>query len=55
MQIGMLFVVKNLSWPITLLVAYVFGGVLNHSLMLGEWNFVLLSAVYFVLKMEPFR
>ncbi|KAI4454800.1 sphingolipid delta 4 desaturase/c-4 hydroxylase protein des2 [Holotrichia oblita] len=35
-QFLMLFVMKDQSWPITLLVAYCFGGVINHSLMLGD-------------------
>lgn len=35
-QIMMLFVMKGQSWPITLLVAYFFGGVINHALMLGK-------------------
>ncbi|XP_077293453.1 delta4-sphingolipid-FADS-like protein ifc [Arctopsyche grandis] len=34
-QIMMLFVMKGQSWPITLLVAYFFGGVINHALMLA--------------------
>ncbi|KAJ2943401.1 hypothetical protein O0L34_g12210 [Tuta absoluta] len=29
-------IVANMSWPMLLLVAYCFGGVINHSLMLGE-------------------
>lgn len=38
-QFCMLFVMKDRSWPTTILVAYCFGGVINHSLMLGEkWN-----------------
>ncbi|GLV36971.1 infertile crescent [Carabus blaptoides fortunei] len=35
LQFIMLFVMKDRSWPITLLVAYFFGGVINHSLMLA--------------------
>ncbi|KAJ6633568.1 Sphingolipid delta(4)-desaturase DES1 [Pseudolycoriella hygida] len=34
-QFVMLFVMKGQSWPITILVAYCFGGVLNHSLLLA--------------------
>ncbi|KAF2904567.1 hypothetical protein ILUMI_01614 [Ignelater luminosus] len=34
-QFAMIFVMKDRSWGITLLVAYFFGGVLNHSLMLA--------------------
>lgn len=34
-QFVMLFVMKGQSWPITLLVAYCFGGVVNHSLSLA--------------------
>jgi len=34
-QFAMLFVVKNLAWPYVVLIAYVFGGVINHALMLG--------------------
>lgn len=35
MQFVMLFVMKGQSWPVTLLVAYCFGGVINHSLALA--------------------
>ncbi|RZC35506.1 sphingolipid delta(4)-desaturase DES1 [Asbolus verrucosus] len=34
-QFGMLFVMKDRSWPVILLVGYCFGGVINHSLMLA--------------------
>ncbi|XP_022901083.1 sphingolipid delta(4)-desaturase DES1 [Onthophagus taurus] len=34
-QIVMMFVMKDRSWPIILLVGYCFGGVINHSLMLA--------------------
>lgn len=34
-QFIMLFVMKGQSWPITILVAYCFGGVINHSLSLA--------------------
>lgn len=35
-QMIMMFVIKDQSWPVLLLAAYMFGGVINHSLMLGE-------------------
>lgn len=35
-QFVMIFVMKDRSWPVTILTAYLFGGVINHSLMLGE-------------------
>lgn len=35
-QFGMLFVMRDRSWPVIILVAYCFGGVINHSLMLGK-------------------
>lgn len=35
MQFAMLFVMKDQSWPIILLAAYCFGGVINHSLALA--------------------
>ena len=31
-----MFIVKDLSYPMLFLLAYCFGGVINHSLMLGE-------------------
>lgn len=34
-QIAALFFVKGQSWPVTLLAAYFFGGVINHALMLA--------------------
>ncbi len=34
-QFGMLFVMKTQSWPVVVLTAYLFGGVINHALMLG--------------------
>ena len=36
-QFAMLFVMKDRSWPTIFLVGYCFGGVINHSLMLGKW------------------
>lgn len=35
MQLIMLFVMKDRSWPMIFLVAYCFGGVINHALMLA--------------------
>lgn len=35
------FIVKDLSYPKLLILAYCFGGVINHSLMLGMCVFVL--------------
>lgn len=35
-QMIMMFVIKDQSWPVLLLAAYMLGGVINHSLMLGE-------------------
>uniref|UniRef100_A0A6M2DYW2 Putative fatty acid desaturase n=1 Tax=Xenopsylla cheopis TaxID=163159 RepID=A0A6M2DYW2_XENCH len=34
-QFIMIFIIKGQSWPVTLLAAYCFGGVINHSLMLA--------------------
>lgn len=34
-QFASMFIVKDLSYPMLFLVAYCFGGVINHSLMLG--------------------
>ena len=39
-QFVMLFVVQNQSWFVTLFLAYCFGGVINHALMLGKENFL---------------
>lgn len=36
-QFASLFVMRDRSWPVIILVAYCFGGVINHSLMLGEF------------------
>jgi hypothetical protein len=33
----MMYVMIDQSWPMIFLVAYCFGGVINHSLMLGEF------------------
>ena len=35
-QFVMLFVMKNQTWPIVILTGYLFGGVINHALMLGK-------------------
>ncbi len=34
-QFAMLFLLKDQTWPVVVLTAYVFGGVVNHALMLG--------------------
>ncbi|KAJ8958046.1 hypothetical protein NQ318_002055 [Aromia moschata] len=34
-QFLMMYILRDKSWPVILLVAYCFGGVINHSLMLG--------------------
>lgn len=36
-QFFMLNILKNQSWLVILLAAYCFGGVINHSLMLGKF------------------
>lgn len=36
LQFCMMYILKDKSWPVILLVAYCFGGVINHSLMLGK-------------------
>ena len=33
------FVMRDMSWPVVVLTAYLFGGVINHALMLGEVQF----------------
>lgn len=35
-QFASMFIVKDLSYPMLFLMAYFFGGVINHSLMLGN-------------------
>ena len=35
-QLAMLFVIPSLPWSLVIGLAYCFGGVLNHSLMLGK-------------------
>jgi len=37
-QFAMLFILKDMSWPVVVLTAYLFGGVINHALMLGKTN-----------------
>jgi sphingolipid delta-4 desaturase len=37
-QIFMMYVMIGQSWPMIFLVAYCFGGIINHSLMLGEFS-----------------
>ena len=34
-QFAMLILLKDASWPVVLITAYLFGGVINHALMLG--------------------
>lgn len=38
-QLMMIFVVPRLPWPLVIGLAYCFGGVINHSLMLGQFEF----------------
>lgn len=38
-QFASMFIVKDLSYPMLFLMAYCFGGVINHSLMLGNYEF----------------
>lgn len=40
-QLASMFIVKDLSYPVLLILAYCFGGVINHSLMLGNFNDIL--------------
>ena len=35
-QFAMLMILKDMSWPIIIITAYLFGGVINHALMLGK-------------------
>ncbi len=35
-QFSMLFLLRDQPWPLVILTAYVFGGVVNHALMLGR-------------------
>ena len=38
-----MFFVKDLSYPMLFLLAYCFGGVINHSLMLGKQKYTLIN------------
>lgn len=38
-QLAMLFFVANLPWYLVIGLAYGFGGIINHSLMLGKYNY----------------
>jgi hypothetical protein len=46
-QFFMMYVMIDQSWPMIFLVAYCFGGVMNHSLMLGESSQLLSTVRYF--------
>ena len=35
-QFAMLYLLRDMSWPIVVVTAYLFGGVINHALMLGK-------------------
>ena len=35
-QFAMLIIMKDMSWPVVIATAYLFGGVINHALMLGK-------------------
>lgn len=39
LQLGSFYFIKDLRWPIVMILAYCFGGVVNHSLMLGKVTF----------------
>lgn len=56
-QFASMFIVKDLSYPMLFLMAYCFGGVINHSLMLGEsflnltficWLFIVFNHKYMI-------
>lgn len=36
LQLGSLYLINDLNWPTVIILAYCFGGVVNHSLMLGK-------------------
>lgn len=40
LQLGSFYFIKDLKWPIVIFLAYCFGGVVNHSLMLGKITFL---------------
>ena len=44
-QFAMLFVIHGQSWLVTVLLAYCFGGVINHALMLGTKYFQFLKDI----------
>ena len=47
LQFAMFFLIPSLPWSLTIALAYCFGGVINHSLMLGKTEIKpLLCAVY---------
>lgn len=50
-QFLMMYVMTDQSWPMIFLVAYCFGGIINHSLMLGEF---LLSVILWVQVLNMF-
>nr|XP_032525759.1 sphingolipid delta(4)-desaturase DES1 [Danaus plexippus plexippus] len=45
-QFAMLPVVQHLSWPYVIILAYCFGGVINHSLMLGKFQIYIYVCVF---------
>ncbi len=51
-QMIMLVMLREQSWPVIIITAYVFGGVINHALMLGNlvpvWTKQLIPLVYTV-------
>jgi len=51
-QLLMMYVMTGQSWSMIFLVAYCFGGVINHSLMLGEF---LLSVILGVHVLNMFK
>jgi len=51
-QFLMMYVMTDQSWPMIFLVAYCFGGVINHSLMLGKF---LLSVMLWVQVLNMFE
>ncbi len=46
LQFVMVQVLKDMSWPIVILTAYIFGGVINHALMLGWWKISIVKLEY---------
>lgn len=46
------FIVKDLSYPKLLLLAYCFGGIINHSLMLGMYTSIINTVkLYFIVML----